>query len=196
METARKPVKKRQSKGSGFKPTKAMVRARFLLQRACPPAIVKNLHPKDDNLREYVAPFPVTQVKKWATDVAGFWQWFLTPCDYEPKFMEAKELALKFYVEVLKMSHYDEEGAVDKRILDAKLKIADRLVGSKEDRSVNVNVNQATQNLNTGSDAAPRLPAAYRRNPELLAGKISQLKESRQEKEAFIEGEIVCNTTP
>lgn len=183
-----------------FRPTKAMKRARFILQRSCPPHILKTLEPEDPNLPEYVAPFPVTTVKKWAKEVRGFWQWFLTPCDYEPKFMEAKELALQFYVSVLKLPHQNAEGEIDKGVLNAKLKISERLVGSKEDHSINVSLQQNTQQLNRADsheplDPSKRIPQVYKKNPDLLSGKVMQLREaryeleSREDQETTIEGE-------
>lgn len=166
-----------------FKPTKAMIRARFLLQRNCPPHVLKTLKPNDPDLSRYLAPYPINIVKKWIGSEKQFWIWFLTPGDFEPKFLEAKELALSFYTSILRTSHLTEDPAtgrqvIDKTMLNAKLKIAERLIGSDKDKSIQLNVNNSTQNLNAGGNI-PDLPSRYRKNPGMLEGQIRQLREAR-----------------
>lgn len=161
-----------------FKPTKAMIRARFILQRNCPSNILKDLKITDTGVERYFAPFPLATVKKWFDKDRRVWGWMLTPMEYEPKFLEAKELALSFYVSVLKLPLIDAEtGVIDKAILNAKLKVAERLVGSDKDKAVQVNVTQNTQTLNSGTPI--NLPAHLRKNPQILEGKINQLREAR-----------------
>jgi hypothetical protein len=172
-----------------FKPTKAMIRARFILQRNCPPHTLKSLRPDDPDLARYLAPYPVISVRKWLEKDRRFWLWFLTPCDFEPKFLEAKELALTFYTSMLRTSHTfidPETGkeAIDKTLLNAKLKIAERLIGSGQDKAINLTVSQNSQNLNTGNEAP--LPLAMRKNPGILEGKIRQLKEARMQQDEQI----------
>ncbi len=171
-----------------FRPTKAMIRARFILQRNCPPHVLQTLKPDDTDLARYLAPYPITSVRKWDKEWTQFWVWFLTPCDFEPKFLEAKELALTFYTDLLKTSHMTKdpetgENVVDKTILNAKMKVAERLVGSDKDKAIQLNISQSTQNLNTGSDNIPTLPAKYRKNPGMLEGQIRQLREARLQTE-------------
>jgi len=147
------------------------------------------MSPTDQDLARYLAPFPVASVRKWLEKDKRFWLWFLTPCDFEPKFLEAKELALSFYTALLRTPHVvidpdTNKEVVDKTILHAKIKVAERLVGSDKDRAINVNVSQNSQNLNTGD--TPELPPAMRRNPAILVGKIQQLKEARMQQEEKI----------
>jgi hypothetical protein len=167
-----------------FRPTKAMTRARFLLQRNCPPHVLQTLKPEDEDLPKYLAPYPVTVVRKWSKEYSQFWLWLLTPCDFEPKFLEAKELALSFYTTLLKTSHLKKdpetgEDVIDKTILNAKIKVAERLVGSDKDKAIQLNISQSTQNLNTGSNTVPELPSKYKKNPGILEHQIKQLREAR-----------------
>lgn len=147
------------------------------------------MSPDDEDLARYLAPYPVTSVKRWIEKDRKFWLWFLTPCDFEPKFLEAKELALNFYTSLFRTPHMvtdPETGleSVDKTILNAKLKAAERLVGSGADKSITLNVSQATQNLNQGnSEPLPQLPVKYRKNPALMEGRIRQLREARLQTE-------------
>ncbi len=128
---------------SAFVPTSRQVAVKMVFLRNAPERLMATVtYASLDSIEQYIAPYSIKEVRRWADDYPEFVEWLLAPDSCDVALQMAKTKALEVIKDLLELDACDLE--VNASLLGIKMKAAEFILkGLEPKKTAPINKNLA-----------------------------------------------------